>query len=68
MAYCRNIGLTYEVNDTRLSPFPYQSMPIEANTLIWYMVVAMVGQIVSVTYWWSCVAYSGLLKREGVVL
>ena len=29
---------------------------------IWYMVVAMVGQIVPVTYWWSCVAYSGLLK------
>ena len=25
------------------------------------MVVAMVSQIVPVTYWWSCVAYSGLL-------
>ena len=29
---------------------------------IWCMVVAMVGQNVPVTYWWSCVAYSGLLK------
>ena len=37
-------------------------MPIEAITPIWYMVVAMVGQIVPVTYCWSCVAYSGLLK------
>ena len=37
-------------------------MPIDAITPIWYMVVAMVGQIVPVTYWWSCVAYSGLLK------
>ena len=37
-------------------------MPIVAITPIWYMVVAMVGQIVPVTYWWSCVAYSGLLK------
>ena len=47
---------------TRLSPFRYQSMPIEAIAPIWYMVVAMVGQIVPVTYWWSCVAYSDLLK------
>ena len=62
IAFCRNIELSYEVNDTRLSPFRYQSMPIEAITPIWYMVVAMVGQIVQVTYWWSCVAYSGLLK------
>ena len=62
IVYCRNIGLSYEVNDTRLSPFRYQSMPIEAITPIWYTVVAMVGQIVPVTYWWSCVAYSGLLK------
>ena len=60
--YCRNIGLNYEVNDTRLSTFRYQSMPIEVIAPIWYMVVAMVGQIVPVTYWWSCVAYSGLLK------
>ena len=37
-------------------------MLIEAITPIWYMVVAMVGQIIPVTYWWSCVAYSGLLK------
>ena len=43
-------------------PFRYQSMPIEAITPIWYLVVAMVGQIVPVTYWWSCVAYCGLLK------
>ena len=62
IVYCRNIGLSYEVNDTRVSPFCYQSMPIGAITPIWYMVVAMVGQIVPVTYWWSCVAYSGLLK------
>ena len=33
-----------------------------AITPIWYMVMAMVGQIVLVTYWWSCVAYSSLLK------
>ena len=58
MVYCRKIGL----NDTRLSPFRYQSMPIEAITPIWYMVVAMVGQIVPVTYWWSSIAYSGLLE------
>ena len=62
IVYCQNIGLSYYVNDTRLSHFRYQSMPIEAITPIWYMVVAMVGQIVPVTYWWSCVAYSGLLK------
>ena len=62
IVYCRNIGLSYEVNDTRLSPFRYKSMPIEAITPIWYMVVAMVGHIVPVTYWWSCVSYSGLLK------
>ena len=62
IVYCRNIGLSYEVNDTRLSPFRYQSMPIEAITPIWYVVGAMVVQIVPVTYWWSCVAYSGLLK------
>ena len=62
IVYCRNIGLSYEVNDTKLSPFRYQSMPIEAITSIWCMVVAMVGQIVPVTYWWSCVANSGLLK------
>ena len=62
IVYCRNIGLSYEVNDTRVSPFCYQSMPIGAITPIWYMFVAMVGQIVPVTYWWSCVAYSGLLK------
>ena len=37
-------------------------MPIEAITPIWYKVVATVGQIVPVTYWWSCVAYSGLLE------
>ena len=37
-------------------------MPIDAITPIWYMVMAMVGQILPVTYWWSCVAYSGLLK------
>ena len=48
--------------DTRLSPFRYQSISIEAITPTWCMVVAMVGQIVPVTYWWSCVAYSGLLK------
>ena len=62
IVYCRNIGLSYEVNDSKLSPFRNQSMPIEAITPIWYMVVAMVGHIVPVTYWWSCVAYSGLLK------
>ena len=62
IAFCPNIVLSYEVNDTRLSPFRYQSMPIEAITPTWYMVVAMVGEIVLVTYWWSCVAYSGLLK------
>ena len=62
IVYCRNIGLSYWVNDTRLSHFRYQSMPIEAITPIWYTVVAMVGQIVPVTYWWSCVAYSDLLK------
>ena len=62
IVYCRNIGLSYEFNDTRLSPFRYQSMPIEAITPTWHMVVAMVGQIVPVMYWWSCVAYSGLLK------
>ena len=50
IVYCRNIG-SYYVNDTRLSPFCYQSMPIEAIAPIWYMVVAMVGQIVPVTYW-----------------
>ena len=65
--YCWNIGLSYEVNDTRLSPFRYQSMPIEAITPIWYMVVAMVGQIVPVTYWWSCVAYSGLSNVAKIV-
>ena len=62
IVYCRNIGLSYEVNDSRLSPFRYQSMPIEAITPIWYMGVAMVGQIIPVTYWWSCAAYSGLPK------
>ena len=64
IVYCRNIGWSYGVNDTRLSPFRYQSMPIEAITPIWYMVVAMVGQIIPVTYWRSCVAYSGLLKVD----
>ena len=34
IVYCRNIGLSYEVNDTGLSPFRYQSMPIEAITPI----------------------------------
>ena len=62
IVYCRNIGLSYEVNDTKLSPLRYQSMPTEVITPIWYMVVAIVGQIVPVTYWWSCVANSGLLK------
>ena len=62
IVYCQNIGLSYEVNDTRPSPFRYLSMPIEAITPIWYMVVAMVGQIVPVTHCWSCVAYSGLMK------
>ena len=57
IVYSQNIGVSYEVNDTRLSPFRYQSMPIEAITPIWYMVVAMVGQIIPVKYWWSCVAY-----------
>ena len=56
------ISSKYRINDTRLSPFRYESMPIEAITPIWYMVVAMVGQIVPVTHWWSCIAYSGLLK------
>ena len=62
IAFCRNIGLCYEVNDTRLSSFRYQSRTIEAITPIWYMGVAMVGQILPATYWWSCVAYSGLLN------
>ena len=41
IVYCRNIGLNYDVNDTRLSPFRYQSMPIEAITPIWFLVVAI---------------------------
>ena len=58
IVYCRIIGLM--IPDYHLSAI--RSMPIEAITPIWYMVVAIVCQIVPVTYWWSCIAYSGLLK------
>ena len=68
IAFCRNIGLSYEVNDTRLSPFRYQSMPIGAITPIWYMVVAMVGQIVLVVVCSVQQSSEGPQKRDGVVL
>ena len=49
IVYCRNIGLSYKVNDTRLSPFRYHSMPIEAIAPIWYMGVAKcVGVVVNI--------------------
>ena len=62
IVYCRNIGLM--IPDYHLSAI--RSMPIEAITPIWYMVVAIVCQIIPATYWWSCIAYSG--KSVGVVV